>query len=194
MYSYSAIQPLKAASVLNKIISSVQFSSKWIQCFILCTNYLHVVLRYDMRCCINVRSKADVSQRNLPHGTKTKKWKKGKIKNETRICSQASVSSRGESVESVLKKTRKATCNHDSHDLGLHKTIHCSSRPNVTCEATRLLFSLSPYSVSCPPITPHWCVNVDCKTKLLMRIFDWYVALMQCLVRKCLYKLVGLQV
>jgi len=26
-------------------------------------------IRYDRRCCFNVRSKADMSQLNLPHGT-----------------------------------------------------------------------------------------------------------------------------
>ena len=26
-------------------------------------------IRYDTRCCFNVRSKADMSQLNLPHGT-----------------------------------------------------------------------------------------------------------------------------
>jgi len=37
---------------------------------LLCTkNYVHVVLRYDARCCVNVRSKADMSQLNIPHGT-----------------------------------------------------------------------------------------------------------------------------
>jgi len=33
-----------------------------------------------MRCYFNVRSKADVSQLNLPHGTKTKNWKTEKVK------------------------------------------------------------------------------------------------------------------
>ena len=30
---------------------------------------LHNTIRYDTRCYFNVRSKADVSQLNLPHGT-----------------------------------------------------------------------------------------------------------------------------
>ena len=29
----------------------------------------HDTIRYDTRCCFNVRSKADISQLNLPHGT-----------------------------------------------------------------------------------------------------------------------------
>jgi len=29
----------------------------------------HTNLRYDTRCCFNVRSKADMSQLDLPHGT-----------------------------------------------------------------------------------------------------------------------------
>ena len=37
------------------------------------------LVRYDTKWCVNVRSKPDVSQINLPHGTK--KWKKRKSKN-----------------------------------------------------------------------------------------------------------------
>jgi len=36
-------------------------------------------IRYDSRCCFNVRSKADISQLNLPHGTK--KVEKRRTKN-----------------------------------------------------------------------------------------------------------------
>jgi len=32
-------------------------------------NRENVTIRYDTRCYLNVRSKANVSQRNLPHGT-----------------------------------------------------------------------------------------------------------------------------
>jgi len=32
---------------------------------------LMVRIRYDTRCYFNVRSKADISQLNLPHGTET---------------------------------------------------------------------------------------------------------------------------
>jgi len=31
--------------------------------------YMHSTIRYDTRCYFNVRSKADISQLNLPHGT-----------------------------------------------------------------------------------------------------------------------------
>jgi len=31
--------------------------------------YKHYYVRYDTRCYFNVRSKADISQLNLPHGT-----------------------------------------------------------------------------------------------------------------------------
>ena len=34
-------------------------------CVVLC----HDTIRYDTRCYFNVRSKADISQLNLPHGT-----------------------------------------------------------------------------------------------------------------------------
>jgi len=37
-------------------------------------------VRYDTRCYFNVRSEADISQLNLPHGTKNWKWKKEKLK------------------------------------------------------------------------------------------------------------------
>ena len=30
---------------------------------------MHFTIRYDTRCYFNVRSKADISQLNLPHGT-----------------------------------------------------------------------------------------------------------------------------
>jgi len=42
-----------------------------------------------------VRSKADVSQLNLPHGNNNYKIKSVKQKNENRICSQVTVKVRG---------------------------------------------------------------------------------------------------
>jgi len=33
-----------------------------------------IAIRYDTRTCFKVRSKADVSQLNLPHGTELKNW------------------------------------------------------------------------------------------------------------------------
>ena len=33
------------------------------------------MIRYDTRCCFNVRSKADISQLNLRTEAETKKWK-----------------------------------------------------------------------------------------------------------------------
>ena len=35
--------------------------------------HLTIMIRYDTRCYFNVRSKADISQLNLPHGTGNKK-------------------------------------------------------------------------------------------------------------------------
>ena len=59
-------------------------------------------IRYDTRCYFNVRWKTDTRQLNLPHGTKKiKKWKTDK---NGSIGKQS-----GESVESVLKRKRKAT-------------------------------------------------------------------------------------
>jgi len=45
-----------------------------------CTLYNRVYMfaRYDTRCCSNVRSKADISQLNLPHRTKLKSGKEKK--------------------------------------------------------------------------------------------------------------------
>jgi len=40
----------------------------YITCYLLQEN-----IRYDTRCYFNVRSKADISQLNLPHGTDNKK-------------------------------------------------------------------------------------------------------------------------
>jgi len=56
-------------------------------------------IRYDTRCYINVRSKADMSQLNLPHCTEptTKKCKNRKTKSRKQICSEITVNSPGES-------------------------------------------------------------------------------------------------
>jgi len=53
-------------------------------------------IRYDTRCYFNVRSKADISQLNQPHGTNN--WKVEKKKNwevKTDICSEVSVNNPG---------------------------------------------------------------------------------------------------
>jgi len=52
---------------------------------------------YDTRSYVNVRSKADVSQLNLPQGTKKiKKWKREKLKSKKKqISSEVSVNSPG---------------------------------------------------------------------------------------------------
>jgi len=59
----------------------------------------HVAIRYeyDTRCYFNVRSKVDMSQLNLPHGTNniTKKWKTEKVKSKKRISSEVIVNSPG---------------------------------------------------------------------------------------------------
>jgi len=65
-------------------------------------------VRYDTRCYFNLRSKADLSQFNLPHGTnlKSEKRKNQKGKKTDMLTSNSKQS--GESVESVLKKKRSA--------------------------------------------------------------------------------------
>ena len=61
------------------------------------------MIRYDTRCYFNVRSKADISQVNLPHGTNNYKGEKKKNwKVETDMLRSINKQS-GESVESVLK-------------------------------------------------------------------------------------------
>ena len=53
---------------------------------------LYTLIRYDTRCHFNVRSKADMSQLNLPHENTTKKCQKNrKTKKYKRICSEATV-------------------------------------------------------------------------------------------------------
>ena len=50
---------------------------------------LYTLIRYDTRCYFNVRSKADMSQLNLPHENTTKSAKNRKTKKYKRICSEA---------------------------------------------------------------------------------------------------------
>ena len=50
-------------------------------------------IRYDTRCYINVRSKANMSRLNLPHATDN--WKSVKLKSKKRICSEVTVNSLG---------------------------------------------------------------------------------------------------
>ena len=45
-------------------------------------------IRYDTGCYFNVRSKADMSQLNLPHGTNNEKWKTEKLKIKTKLFSR----------------------------------------------------------------------------------------------------------
>ena len=52
------------------------------------------ILRYDTRCYFDVRSKADISQLNLPHGTDNEKSVKTE-KVKRRICSEVTVNSLG---------------------------------------------------------------------------------------------------
>ena len=52
--------------------------------------------KYDTRCYFNVRSKADISQLNLLHGTKNYKVEKTeKLKSKKQICSEVSVNNPG---------------------------------------------------------------------------------------------------
>ena len=73
---------------------------------------------YDTRCYFNLRSKADTSQRNLPHGTKKwqKSWDKEQLKSKKkRIFSEISVTAgrAGESVQSVMVKYQRLLSQHE---------------------------------------------------------------------------------
>ena len=54
-----------------------------------------------------MRSKADTSLLNLPHGT-TKKWKRDKLKSKKTDMLRSIGKQSGESMKSVRKKERKA--------------------------------------------------------------------------------------
>ena len=60
-------------------------------------------IQYNTRCYFKVRLKADMSQLNLPHGTK--KWKTENLTVKKRICSEVSVNSPGNPCsQSMLKR------------------------------------------------------------------------------------------
>ena len=81
--------PLQAASPMNKksfvvtrqwslVITAMyhlmpfpepQFLPRWVTLTTFCAYHSSDTIRYDTRCYFNVRSKADISQLNLPHGT-----------------------------------------------------------------------------------------------------------------------------
>ena len=76
--------------------------------------YTSNTTQHDTRRYFNVRSKADISQLNSPHGTKLKKWKREKLKSEKNGCSDVSVNSprgiRGFSPEEKRKVTVVRFC------------------------------------------------------------------------------------
>ena len=98
-----------------------------------CTCHMHTrpshTVRYDTRCCLNVRSKADMSQLNLLDGTDIYKWKEWELKSKKRISSEVSVTVRG-IRESVLDKKRKATVAYNNgNETG--KISSCTSEWNM---------------------------------------------------------------
>ena len=73
-------------------------------------------IRYDTRCYFNVRSKADISQLNLPHGTDNEKNVKNRNKNykvKTRICSEVTVNSLGNPYSESWRRKRKGCGRED---------------------------------------------------------------------------------
>jgi len=77
------------------------------------------MIPHDMICYFNVRSKADMSQIDLPHETNNEKVEK------TRKTILGSIGKQsGESVESVPKKTRKATVGRTHIN---HINIYCQN-------------------------------------------------------------------
>ena len=71
---------------------------------------LHTI-RYDTRCYFNVRSKANMSQLNLPHGTDNKKCKnRKKTKSRKQVCPEITVNSPGNPCSKYLsRKQGRAT-------------------------------------------------------------------------------------
>ena len=71
---------------VEKIWLCPPFLFRWVFCTL--RSGLHVIsvspIRYDTRCYFNVRSKADISQLNLPHGTDN--WKS--VKTEKKLNSK----------------------------------------------------------------------------------------------------------
>jgi len=66
--------------------------------------------KYDTRCYFNVRSKADISQLNLLHGTKNYKAEKTeKLKSKKTDMLRSIGKQSRKSMESVRKKKAKAT-------------------------------------------------------------------------------------
>jgi len=96
------------------------------------------MIRYDTRCYFSVRSKADMSQHNLPHGTNkpksVKKRKKLKSK-KTDMLRSIGKHSR-ESVESVRPKKRKGC---GGKDLQKRKVLlHATERRCLRFHRVRL--------------------------------------------------------
>ena len=71
---------------------------------------MKVTIRYGTRCYFKMRSKADVSQLNLPHGTK--KLESGKRKSKKRVCSEVgiTVNSPGNPWSQSWKRSRRLRC------------------------------------------------------------------------------------
>ena len=86
--------------ILNVYLTHIDIFTIWQ--FVICTR------RYDTQSYFNVRSKADITQLNLPDGNKLKKWDKETKKGKTDMLLSIGKQSK-ESVESVLKKKRQAT-------------------------------------------------------------------------------------
>ena len=85
-----------------------------------CSPVLHTLsaddtIRYDQRCYFNVRSKANMSQLNLPHGPTTKKCKnRKKTKSRKQICPEITVNifraSAHSPPSSVTRRSDAAFC------------------------------------------------------------------------------------
>ena len=65
---------------------------------------------YDTGCYFNVRSKADTSRLNLPHGTDNEKVKnrRKKLKSKKRICSEVSIIRKESTVNALLMHLKHA--------------------------------------------------------------------------------------
>ena len=92
---------------------------------------LAIAIWYDTRRYFNARSRAELSQLNLPHGIKNEKVeKKEKVKSKTRICSETSVNSPG--IRGVSPKEEKKS--YDRKDLQKMKVLSLDEESGESME------------------------------------------------------------
>ena len=93
---------------LTPVTNSMQALAFWPpQQVIIVTAGRHDTIRYDTRCYFNVRSKANMSQLNLPHGNRQlKNVKTEKTKIRKQICPKITVNSPGNRCSKYLSRKK----------------------------------------------------------------------------------------